>query len=352
MKGLTLSRLKTLNAIDIQYYYSRLTQEVAYHTHGAFSKPTDIILLMTNHCNARCVHCKSYELPSPEHEMTTNEWMRTLAEIREWLGPVYVYITGGEALLRRDMLEILEHAVKLGLQVEFLSNGFPITEGKAEKLIKCGLKRITISLDGANAEIHNATRGRNNFFERVNKALTFLVHERDNQNSNTEIHVKTTIMSLNVNSLGKVAEYAKQTHLNGITYQALEAAYYSDQLNDDKWYQNNPLWVNNLVELDESIVQLKKLKSEGYPIQNSFESLDLIQDYFHNPDNEKDKIHSHDNRKKNNECRTWVGDLQIIPDGGMKMCHWMKPFANARDGNLKLAWKNRAKCWKSYCEYL
>lgn len=338
--------------IDFNYYYSRVLQECAYRTGGSFSRPTDVILLMTNHCNARCVHCKSYAVPTPEHEMTTDEWKNTLDELRDWLGAVYVHFTGGEALLRPDAIDIVEHAARIGLQVELLSNGFPITEDRAERLIRSGLKRITVSLDGDSAEIHDVTRGRKRFFDRTEKALRALVHERDARKAATEIHVKTTIMSLNVSSLDKIARFAHQIGLNGVTFQALEPAYYTDQLEDEKWYQNNPLWVTDTAVLDESISQLRKLKSEGYPVNNSNENLELIQKYFRDPDFEKSNIHSHDYSKKKNECRAWAGGLQIMPDGGMKMCHWMEPFANARDGRLKSAWKSRAQCWESDCGYI
>jgi hypothetical protein len=78
----------------------------------------------------------------------------------------------------------------------------------------------------------------------------------------------------------------------------------------------------------------------------------MIENYFYAPQQLAYKVHSHDYDKKKQQCRSWMGGLQIMPDGGMKMCHWMDPFANAKNGNLKLAWKNRDRCWKKTCSYI
>jgi hypothetical protein len=107
-----------------------------------------------------------------------------------------------------------------------------------------------------------------------------------------------------------------------------------------------------LDKLSEIVQQLRELKTQGDPIINTIENLNMIENYFCAPKKLAFKVHSHDYKKKTQHCRAWIGGLQIMPDGGMKMCHWMNPFANAKNGSLKLAWKNRDRCWGKSCPYI
>ena len=143
----------------------------------SIGKPTDVIILLTNRCNARCLHCHSWKLDSKISELTTNEWKKTLKELHKWLGPIFLSITGGETLLRKDSVEIAEYAAKLGFWAEFLTNGYLMDDKKAVQLVKSGVKRIKISLDGSKVEIHDLIRGKKGFFEKTTKALETLAKD-------------------------------------------------------------------------------------------------------------------------------------------------------------------------------
>lgn len=336
----------------LNHYYSRFLQEMAFRTKGAFGKPTSVIVVLTNRCIARCIHCHSWKLPIDSQEITTQEWERVFDELRTWLGRVFVAITGGETLLRNDSVQLAKYASKLGFWVKFLTNGYLMNPEVAEQLIQSGVKRVEISLDGSHPEIHDRVRGRDGFFLAVTEALKTLIEEKKRQKKDIKIWAKTTVMSLNLDDLLNIAKLVRELEIDGVEYQAVEPIYYSEQMNDPRWFENNPLWVTDLKKLSEVVQQLRGLKNQGYPIINSDENLNLIEEYFYAPQRLSHKIQSHDYRKKYGQCRSWIGGLQIMPDGGMKMCHWMKPFANARDGNLKRVWKNRDRCWKQVCPYI
>ncbi|CAD7770896.1 Coenzyme PQQ synthesis protein E [Candidatus Methanoperedenaceae archaeon GB50] len=343
-----LSRARDQGGI-INYYWSRLLQEVAKRTKSSFGKPTDVIVLLTNRCNARCLHCHSWKLDLRITELTTNEWKKTLKELRKWLGPIFLSITGGETLLRNDSVEIAEYAAQLGFWIEFLTNGYFMDNKKAVQLVKSGVKRIKISLDGSKAEIHDLIRGKKRFFEKATRALETLAKEKHKTNKKIQIWAKTTIMSHNVKDLANIVLLVQKLGIDGVEFQALEPVYYSEQLNDPNWYKDNPLWIEDKLTMIDSLEELKMLKKEGYPILNSIENIELMKQYFLNPDKLAFKIHSHVYKKKRPECTSWVAGLQIMPDGGMKMCHRMEPFANVKQGNLKKLWRTRKRCWKSGC---
>lgn len=336
----------------LNYYYLRILQEIAFRTEGSFSKPVSAILLLINRCNARCLHCHSWKLPGNENEMNTEEWYSFLDELRSWLGPIFISLTGGETLLRKDSIDIARYAAELGFWVEFLSNGYLLNDEKAEKLINSGVKRIKISLDGSTKEIHDRIRGIQGLYNNAVRALGYLVKHIQKSGNQVQLYAKTAIMNNNISDLSNIVCMVNDMKIYGVEFQALEPIYYSDQLGSRQWYKNNSLWINEIDKVYHAIEKLKFLKHNGYPIINTIENLDLIKNYFENPEKHSHKVHSHEYKKMNTRCRSWLGGLQVNPDGGMKMCHWMNPFANAKAGQISKAWSARPKCWKTRCKYL
>ena len=325
------------------HYRNRLAQEVARRTGWRMGRPADVIMILTYRCNARCVHCYSYDMPRMK-ELTGAQWMAVCDELREWLGPVFLSITGGEPLLRKDAIDIAAHAAGRGLWVEFLTNGWVVDEAKAERLVASGVRRIKISLDGNSPDIHDRVRGVKGFHERAANALRLVSRKVHEAGADVQIYAKTAIMSINVDHLAPVVRLARELELYGVELQAIEPVYYSDQQGDPNWYKNNRLWIKEFPRAQRALDELRQLKREGFPILNSMVNLDLMEGYFRDPAAYSDWIHSHDYQKRKPDCRAWLGGLQIDPAGGMRMCHWMDAFANAADGNLREAWKHRRAC--------
>ncbi len=82
---------------------------------------------LTLYCNSRCVHCDIWKKEYPDDELTTMEVKCLYEQLRSWLGPYNLVITGGEALMRTDAIEVAVHAAQLGLIVDI---PFPIAEGE------------------------------------------------------------------------------------------------------------------------------------------------------------------------------------------------------------------------------
>ncbi|MDZ7759349.1 MAG: radical SAM protein [Desulfovermiculus sp.] len=335
----------------INHYYSRILQESAFHVGGKFGKPTEVILLFTNRCNARCVHCYSWKMPNNDDEMNYDQWRNTLDQLRSWLGPIFLSVTGGETLVKKHATRIAEYACSLGFEVEFLTNGYILDSRTAIDLVQSGVSKVKLSLDGSQAEVHNRIRGRDDFFQRTVQAFQHLVAAKSDWQIEPNIVAKTAIMSYNIHDLPNIVHLAYQLGIQGVEFQAIEPIYYSDQLDNPNWRESNPLWVNDLDALNSSINTLIEMKKAHYPITNSIENLALIKTYFSEPDELAYKIHSHQYKRETRKCRVLSG-LQIMPNGDLKMCHWMKPFGNAIHDGIRKSWKERFPCWKYDCKYL
>jgi MoaA/NifB/PqqE/SkfB family radical SAM enzyme len=339
-------------ASKLNHYYSKILQKLALKTGGGYGRPTYVILLLTNRCNARCVHCHSWQIKPTDDEMTIEQWKQTLNQLKSWLGPVFLSITGGETFLKKGYLDIVQHATNLGFFVEFLTNGYLMSPESAKDLIGTGVNRIRISLDGSVAEVHNKIRGRADFFPRAVEAFRLLVSEKVRQGKPVQVLSRTTIMSHNVDELPDIVKLGQTLAIDGVEFQALEPIYYSNQLHSADWYVNNPLWIADSSKVRKAIDELRGLKKKGFHVLNSNENLHLIEEYFAAPREFAYKVHSHEYKRTVRRCTAFAGGLQIMPDGGLKMCHGMEPFGTAKKGEVKKAWKERYPCWKFECKYL
>lgn len=110
---------------------------------------------VTDRCNFRCVYCmpeQGFPATPKEEQLTTDEILRLLS-IAASLGITKVRLTGGEPLLRNDIVDIVEAISRIdGIHdLSCTTNGFLLTE-KAEALAKAGLRRVNVSLDTLRAE--------------------------------------------------------------------------------------------------------------------------------------------------------------------------------------------------------
>src|SRR4051794_38968842 len=124
-------------------------------------RPIGAKLELTYHCNLRCGFCYT---DSPRRtlartvEMSDEQWRRIVGETIE-LGLIEAVLTGGEPLLRRELtLETVERLTAAGMMVSLNTNGWFLDAEAADRLARTGA-RVHVSLDGASAELHDASRG-------------------------------------------------------------------------------------------------------------------------------------------------------------------------------------------------
>jgi radical SAM protein with 4Fe4S-binding SPASM domain len=114
---------------------------------------------VTKGCNLRCVHCRATatELASPS-DLPTAQALNIIDQIAAFANPILV-LSGGEPLYRPDIFQLARYATDKGLRVALATNGTLVTKEVAQKIVDSGVKRVSISLDGANAETHDSFRG-------------------------------------------------------------------------------------------------------------------------------------------------------------------------------------------------
>lgn len=173
--------------------------------------PTLGTLLVTYRCNLRCRVC---DLPQRalrrraqgDRELDTWALKRVLRDMKA-IGTLGVGFSGGEPMLRDDILELLAHARRLGLQVHLNTDGFRVAE-QASDLLATGIESVNVSLDGATAATHDLARGRSGAFLDATDAIRALAERRRDATS-LRITAVTVLTTSNIDQVVDVATTAR-----------------------------------------------------------------------------------------------------------------------------------------------
>ena len=156
----------------------------------------------TRNCNLACVHCRASATLGPyQGELDTASSLKLLDDIAT-VGKPIVILTGGEPLLRDDIFELAAHGTQLGLRMVMACNGTLVDPQTAVKMADSGIKRISVSLDGATKESHDAFRAVPGAFEGALRGL------ENAKNAGIEFQVNTTITQDNIAEIERILDLA------------------------------------------------------------------------------------------------------------------------------------------------
>lgn len=140
---------------------------------GRRLSPVSAFLAVTAECPYNCLHCSLKKRKSGN--LDTAQWLNAIFQLQQ-LGTSIIGFTGGEPLLREDLPQLVEAAVKGGSEVIIFSSGAGFTREKAEQLKQAGAWAFCVSLDNTDAEAMSTQRGRADALETALNALK-LSHE-------------------------------------------------------------------------------------------------------------------------------------------------------------------------------
>ena len=166
-------------------------------------KPRLIFWEVTKGCNLRCIHCRATatELSSPL-DLPTAKALNLIEEIAAYASPILV-LSGGEPLYRADIFQLAKFGTSKGLRVALATNGTQVTAEVARKIVDAGIKRVSISLDGSNAQTHDTFRGIPGAFDAAVRGL------RNLQELGMSVQINTTIARHNAHELPAVLDLAR-----------------------------------------------------------------------------------------------------------------------------------------------
>ena len=174
------------------------------HSHPADENKARLVFWeVTKGCNLRCIHCRATatELSSPT-DLPTRTALNIIEQIAAAANPILV-LSGGEPLYRSDIFQLARYGTDKGLRVALATNGTLVTKDVARMIVDAGVRRVSISLDGADALTHDSSRGIPGAFEAAVRGLQNL------KALGMSVQINMTIARHNAHQLPDVLQLAR-----------------------------------------------------------------------------------------------------------------------------------------------
>lgn len=316
-----------------------------YKTSLSEKKPWSVVINPTLSCNLRCKNCDIWKLMGYGTKLGVKEWKGIILNIRKWLGPFYLTISGGEPLLEKDMVkELIEFASKNCILTSLVTNGWFLNKETVRGLESSKLDTLSISLDGFRPETHDRIRGRRGTHRRILSAIEYIKKE----GIGIGVNINTTIMEPNLDELESLTEWANANDNTPIRFQAL-VDNFGRGTNNPYWFQESELWPADTGKVVRTIDKIISMKQRGVCVKNPLRQLNTFKMYYENPIK---------------ACGSFVCNtdraVSVFPDGDMRICTRMRPVGNLRVNDAKRIWssqeskrtKIRIKGCKRQCKIL
>ncbi len=180
-------------------------------------------------CNLECSHCRrldvSHELM--KSDMTTEQARVMIDDLASFASCILVF-SGGEPLMRPDVFELAAHARSKGLVIALASNGTMIDQAVAARIAETGFHRVSVSLDGSDAETHDGFRKLPGSFDQAMAGL------RNLHQAGVSTQVNCTIAKHDSHQLADVLRVAESVHADAMHYFLLVPVGCGEEIAEDQ----------------------------------------------------------------------------------------------------------------------
>lgn len=166
---------------------------------------------LTSRCNERCIHCY---IPNSKKnkgfDMTFEKFKRILDQYAE-MGGIQVTLSGGEALMNKDILKMLRYCREKDMKISLLTNLISLKDEQVPVLKEVNLSLIQVSLYSMNPEIHDLITTVKGSFEKTKTAIEKLYA------ADVPVQISCPLMKANKEGYDKVMEYAQSMRMKAQT---------------------------------------------------------------------------------------------------------------------------------------
>ncbi|MEX2500763.1 MAG: pyrroloquinoline quinone biosynthesis protein PqqE [Trueperaceae bacterium] len=111
--------------------------------------PFSLMVELTHRCPLHCLYCSNpLEMDRVEDELSTEDWLRVIDQAAD-MGVLQFHFSGGEPLLRRDFLTLLERAHERDLFTNLITSGIGLTDAVLDRLVELDLGSFQLSFQGS-----------------------------------------------------------------------------------------------------------------------------------------------------------------------------------------------------------
>lgn len=256
---------------------------------------------LTYRCNFDCIHCYCKGSENKEKELTTSEFKKILDEIHKE-GCVWLTLTGGEPLVRRDFREIYAYAKSKGFILTLFTNGYGFSEKDINFIAEQAPYSIQVTLNGVTKKTYERVTGINGSLLKIRKNIDLMIKK------NLPVILKANCLKENSHEIGKLKTFTENIlgKPNGNKYNFRYGSMIYPRLD------NNVSPVQHRLSF-EQLMGVRK------------QDADIWEEYQKCLNSELPYV-----RRKREflyHCNTWMNQFYINPFGRLKFCVFSDKFS-------------------------
>ncbi len=235
--------------------YGRQSGKLPSHLLQFSSDKTPVVVWnVTRRCNLKCVHCYAHAKDEQfSGELTTSEGKAVLDDLAALKSPVVLF-SGGEPLIRPDLIELAGYAVGKGMRAVISTNGTLINRQIAGDLKKVGLSYVGISLDGLD-EVNDRFRGVKGAFRRAMDGITAC------RDAGIKVGLRFTMNRLNAQEIPGIFDLLEKHDIPRVCfYHLVYAGRGSDLMKEDLSHQETREAVDLIIDRTAGLFERGKAK--------------------------------------------------------------------------------------------
>lgn len=170
-----------------------------------FTRPAQVQFDLTNKCNLDCVYCYNKDNCFKKRELNNDELRIINKKIINQLNPLYVSFSGGEPLIRAEiLLELADSLKRNGIKVHLNTNLLLINKLIAKRIGEIGFDKINVNIDSLNKQ--NEIRGGKDLLKKLFDSLELLEKYFDKN----KISIACVVNKLNYKEIFELASFVKK----------------------------------------------------------------------------------------------------------------------------------------------
>ncbi len=274
--------------------------------------PLWLLLELTHKCPLECAYCyNQLDFANTKDAMSKEDWFRVLEESRE-MGAVQLGISGGEPLLNKDIVEIVQKASDLKFYTNLITSGVGGTPGVLKKLKEAGLKTVQLGIQSHDENTMTLiTNNRTAFKDKIAFA-------KEVKELGMQLIVNTCITRQNIHQIAEIIEFCDSIGANYLEIANIQ--YYG-------WALEN---VNALLPTEEQLDEAMEVTNHYREKRKDMKVFFVVPDYY---------------ATRPKACMNGWGStfLTINPDGVALPCNTANTlpleFPNVKEYSIEYIWE-------------
>ncbi len=213
--------IKFINTLTLQKVWNALGLFVSFYlsrwgkTPVIRGMPAALSIEPTTSCNLRCPHCPSglRSFTRPTGMLDKKLYERIVEEMKGHLAYLLLYFQG-EPFLHPEFLHLVEYAKNRNIYTATSTNGHFLDEESAEAVVRSGLDRLIISLDGITQEVYEKYRTGGKLYKVLEGIENLGKAKRKLKSRSPYVIVQFLVFSHNLHQLNEVKKLARKWHVD------------------------------------------------------------------------------------------------------------------------------------------